>query len=85
MKSGGAAMTAERIDWSECSLVEVNPLVQSGAAVLRGTRMPADAVVDNFDFGLSTAEIAKQFELSQDKVDAILAYARDHRFAHRLR
>lgn len=78
-------MTAERIDWSECPLVEVNPRVQSGAAVLRGTRMPADAIVDNFDFGLSAAEIAKQFELPQDRIDAILAYARDHRFAHRLR
>jgi uncharacterized protein (DUF433 family) len=47
--------------------------------------MPADAIVDNSDFGLSAAEIAKQFELPQDRIDAILAYARDHRFAHRLR
>ena len=78
-------MTAERIDWSECPLVEVNPRVQSGAVVLLGTRMPADAIVDNFDFGLDAAEIAKQFELPQDRIDAILAYARDHRFAHRLR
>lgn len=77
-------MTAERIDWSECPLVEANPRVQSGAVVLRGTRMPADAIVDNFDFGLNAAEIAKQFELPQDRIDAILAYATDHRFAHRL-
>jgi len=32
--------TEEKIEWSECPLVEVNPRVQSGAPVLRGTRMP---------------------------------------------
>jgi uncharacterized protein (DUF433 family) len=85
MKTGGAVMTLERIDWSGCPLVEVNPRVQSGAAVLRGTRMPADAIVDNFDFDLSAAEIAKQFELLVDRIDAILTYVRDHRFAHHLR
>jgi uncharacterized protein (DUF433 family) len=34
----------EKIDWSECPLVEVKPEVQSGAPVLRGTRMPVDAI-----------------------------------------
>ena len=72
----------EQVDWSQCPLVEVNPRVQSGAPVLRGTRMPADAIVDNFDYGLSVAEIAEQFELPQDRVQAILAYAASHRVAH---
>jgi hypothetical protein len=35
-------------------LVEVNPRVLSGAPVLRGTRMPVQAIVDNFDYGVST-------------------------------
>ena len=30
----------EKIDWSDCPLVEVKPRVQNGAPVLRGTRMP---------------------------------------------
>jgi hypothetical protein len=38
----------ERIDWSGCPLVEIKPGVQSGDPVLRGTRMPASAIVDNF-------------------------------------
>jgi uncharacterized protein (DUF433 family) len=71
----------ETIDWSQCALVEVNPRVQSGARVLRGTRMPVDAIVDNFDYGLSVAEISEQFEVSQDRVQAILAYAKSHRVA----
>ena len=72
----------ERIDWSECPLVEVNPRVQSGAPVLRGTRMPVNAIVDNFDYGMSVAEISEQFEISQDSVQAILSYAKGHRLAH---
>lgn len=75
-------MTEERIDWSQCPLVEMNPRVQSGAPVLCGRRMPVDAIVDNFDYGLSTAEISEQFEVAQDQVQAILTYAKSHRVAH---
>jgi uncharacterized protein (DUF433 family) len=56
--------------------------VQSGAPVLRGTRMPVSAIVDNFDCGLSVAEISKQFEVPPDPVKVILAYAQSHRVAH---
>jgi uncharacterized protein (DUF433 family) len=70
--------TNEEIDWSECPLVEVKPGVQSG------TRMPADAIVDNFDYGVSVAEIAEQFEVPPDRIEAILTYAKSHRTAHRL-
>ena len=72
----------ERIDWSECPLVEVNPRVQSGAPVLRGTRMPVNAIVDNFDYGMSVAEISEQFEILQDRIQAILSFAKGHRLAH---
>ncbi len=72
----------EKIDWSQCPLVEVSPRVQSGAPVLRGTRMPVGAIVDNFDYGLSVAEISEQFEVPPDRVQAILAYAQSHRVAH---
>jgi uncharacterized protein (DUF433 family) len=74
----------EKVDWSECPLVEVKPGVQSGAPILRGTRMPVDAIVDNFDYGVSVAEIAEQFEIPPDRVEAILTYAKSHRIAHRL-
>ena len=74
--------TKEKIDWSECLLVETKSGVQSGVPVLRGTRMPVDAIVDNFDYGVSVAEIAEQFEVPPDRVEAILAYAKSHRVAH---
>jgi uncharacterized protein (DUF433 family) len=77
-----AVASQDKVDWSECPLVEVKPGVQSGAPVLRGTRMPANAIVDNFDYGMSVSEIAEQFELPPDRVEAILAYAQSHRVAH---
>jgi uncharacterized protein (DUF433 family) len=76
---------AEQIDWSQCLLVEVKPNVQSGAPVLRGTRMPVSAIVDNFDYGVSVAEISEQFEIPEDRVQEVLTYAKGHRVAHPVR
>jgi uncharacterized protein (DUF433 family) len=73
----------ERADWSECPLVEVKLGVHSGVAVLRGTRMPADAIVDNLDYGVSASEVAEQFEVPLGQIEAILTYAKSHRIAHR--
>jgi uncharacterized protein (DUF433 family) len=75
----------ENIDWSDCPLVERNPLVQSGALVLRGTRMPVDAIINNFEYGLSVEEIAEQFELPVDRVESIVNYAKSHRVANPVR
>ena len=75
----------EQIDWSECQLVETKPGVQSGALVLQGTRMPVNAIIDNFDYGVSVAEIAEQFEIPVERVQAIVTYAQNHRVAHPVR
>lgn len=74
----------EKIDWSNCPLVEAKPGVQSGAPVLLGTRTPVDTIVDNFDYGVSIAEIAEQFEVPPDRIEAIVVYAQSHRVAHRI-
>jgi uncharacterized protein (DUF433 family) len=75
-------MSAQKIDWSSCPLVEVNAKVQSGSPGLGATRLPVDAIVDNFDYAVSIAEISRQFELSPGEVEAILTYAHGHRIAH---
>jgi uncharacterized protein (DUF433 family) len=75
----------EMVDWSDCPFVEIKPGVQGGAPVLRGTRMPANAIVENFDYGVSAAEISEQFEVPLDGIQAILTYAKSHRVANRLR
>jgi uncharacterized protein (DUF433 family) len=76
--------TKDKIDWSECPLVEVKPGVQSGAPVLLDTRMPVNAILDNFDYGVSIAEIVEQFEVPPDRIEAILTYSKSHRMAHRI-
>lgn len=75
-------LASEQIDWSRCPLVEVKPRVQSGAPVLRGTRLPVNAIVDNAAYGMTAQEISEQFQVPQDQVEAILAYAKSHRVAH---
>ena len=72
----------EYVDWSECPLVETKRGVQSGSPVLRGTRLPVSAIVDNFDYGVSIAEISEQFEVPAESVQAEATYAGSHRVAH---
>jgi len=74
-----------QIDWSQCPLVEVDPEIQSGVPVLSGTRLPASAIVDNAEYGLSVAEISEQFQVSEAQVREILAYAKGHRIANIVR
>ena len=75
----------EKVDWSQCLLVEARPGVQGGAPVLLGARMIAGAIVGNFDYGVSPEEISEQFELAPECVSAVLSYAKSHRIAHRIR
>lgn len=72
----------ENVDWAQCSLVEAKPGVQSGLPVLRGTRLPVSVIVNNFEYGVSIAEIAEQFEVPLEFVQAIVAYAKSHTVAH---
>ena len=67
-------MDEQQTDWSGCSLVERVAGRLSGAAVLRGTRMPVQGIVDNYDAGLTPAEVAAAFDVSLADVSVILAY-----------
>ncbi len=71
-------MTKQAIDWSGCPLVEVVPGKGSGAPILKGTRLPAQTIVDNHDYGMTPAEIVEQFGVTEDQVQQILDYARSH-------
>jgi len=46
------------MDWSKCPDVERSPGKVSGAWVVKGTRVPAQAVVDNASDGYTPEEIA---------------------------
>ena len=66
------------IDWSECRIVERNPQIKAGRPVLRGTRMPVDDIVDNYQAGVDELEIAQLFEIPVQQVRDVLAYAAEH-------
>ena len=66
------------MDWKNCPLVEINPRKLSGTPILKGTRMPADGIVQNYKSGLPADEIAEVFELPVESVRALLAYAIEH-------
>ncbi len=65
------------IDWTDCPLVEINPRKVSGTPILKGTRMPADAILQNHASGLPAEEIAEVFELPEASVRALLNYVAD--------
>jgi uncharacterized protein (DUF433 family) len=71
----------EVMDWSDCPLVEVKHGVQRGRPVLKGTRMPADDIIENWEAGVDEFDIASNFGLPLAQVKSILSYAADHRHA----
>ncbi len=63
------------MDWSCCEGVEVVPGKVSGLPVIRGSRVPADQVLENHDTGESVEDIAYNFDLKPDDIRAVLTYA----------
>jgi uncharacterized protein (DUF433 family) len=63
------------MDWSDCPIVEVNPRKVSGAPILKGTRVQADAIVENYESGSPVEEIAENFAISEGMIREILAFA----------
>lgn len=70
-------MPEQPIDWSQCEDVESVPGRVSGAWVIKGTRVQAQALVDNAKAGCSAEEIATEiFELPLERVKAVLRFAK---------
>jgi len=64
------------MDWSGCELVEAVPGKHSGDPLIKGTQIPADAIVSNFETGSSIEEIAENYpSASLETIKALLAYA----------
>ena len=71
------------MDWSQFALAETEIGVQGGRPVLKGTRIPVDDIVDNWEAGEDELEIAANFHLPVDHVKAVLEYAAKHQHAPR--
>jgi len=67
------------MNWSYCPDVEREEGKVSGAWVVKGSRVPADAVIENARDGFSPEAIAEIFEgLPVARVRAVLHFAEAH-------
>jgi uncharacterized protein (DUF433 family) len=66
----------ESLDWSKCPFVEIDPLRVSGRPVLKGTRMPVEDIIANYEYGVSIDEISIQFQIPASIVRELLTYAK---------
>ena len=67
------------MDWSKCEDVEIIPGKVSGTLLVKGTRIPVQAVLDNAD-DFTPEEMAREIYegLSVDRARRIIAFARQH-------
>lgn len=55
--------------------ITVDPDVRFGKPVIEGTRVPVDLVVGKIAGGMTIDEVAREYELTREDVQAALAYA----------
>jgi uncharacterized protein (DUF433 family) len=66
-------------DWSQCPDAESVPGRLSGRWVVRHTRIPVQALIDNAENGYGAEELAKLYQgLNVESARRILAFARKH-------
>jgi len=63
------------MDWSDCPLVEVNPRKVSGVPILKGTRVQADSILENYESGSPVEEISENFAIPETIIRELLTYA----------
>ena len=80
----GNSDTYSDIDWMQCELIEKVPGKVSGRAIVRGTRIMPDAIVDSYDLGETIDELREGFpSLSVSQIQRLIEFAhaqrrRDH-------
>ena len=64
------------LDWQDCDLVEIVPGKQSGVPLVKGTRIPAQQIVEESELGSPVEEIAENYpSITRDQITALLVYA----------
>jgi uncharacterized protein (DUF433 family) len=64
----------EPLDWSNCPLVEIDTSRVSGRPVVKGTRMPVEDIIANYEYGVSISEISIQFQIPATIIKELLSY-----------
>ena len=63
------------LDWSQCPAVESVPGRVSGAWVFKDTRMPVSLVFENLEAGATIQEVAEWFDITEEQIKTVLAFA----------
>ena len=65
------------INWTGCELVERIPGKVSGRPIVRGTRIIADTIVQDYELGSPPEEIHENYpDLPMSKINRLLSFAR---------
>lgn len=54
--------------------IAIDPEVQHGKPVIRGTRVPISRIVGGLAGGMTNEEITREYDITEDDVRAALAY-----------
>ena len=55
--------------------IVIDPEIQHGKPVIRGTRAPITRILDGLVGGMAVEEIVREYEISFEDIDAALRYA----------
>lgn len=57
--------------------IVIDPKIQHGKPVIRGTRVPITRIVGGIAGGMTKEEIMKEYEVTDEDIRAALAYANE--------
>lgn len=55
--------------------ITIDPEVQGGKPVIKGTRVPVQVLVGSLSGGMSVEEVCREYHVTREDVQAALAYA----------
>jgi uncharacterized protein (DUF433 family) len=55
--------------------IVVDPAIRFGKPIIEGTRVPVDLVLAKVSGGMAFADLADEYDLSREDIQAALAYA----------
>jgi uncharacterized protein (DUF433 family) len=65
--------------WTDCDIVESIPGKQDGVPLIKGTRIPAQQIVEEFRLGSSVTEIVRNYpSITREQIKALIAYDDEH-------
>ena len=57
--------------------IYIDPAVCHGKPVIQGTRVPVSIIVGSLAAGMTTEEIQREYDVTQEDIQAALAFAND--------